>query len=122
MLSRTPLFQVYLRLRPPIQPKLAEQKTDPWLIVEPADASAEDTTKVCPTRITLQPPSGSNRLYKEEFSFAKVFEENASQLDVLEETGTVEMLRSVLQTGRDGLVVTLGVTGSGKVDTRCSFW
>jgi hypothetical protein len=36
-------------------------------------------------------------------------------LDVFEETGAINAVRSLIQEGRDGLLATLGVTGSGKV-------
>lgn len=113
--SKDPLFQVYLRLRPPIQPQLAKQKSDPWLIVEPTTTPVEENTKSFPSHVTLQTPRDSNRRWIEQFSFTKVFEEVASQLDVFEETGSIDILKSVLQTGKDGLIATLGVTGSGKV-------
>ncbi|KAJ9629111.1 hypothetical protein H2204_009051 [Knufia peltigerae] len=115
--SKDPLFQVYLRLRPPIQPQLAKQKSDPWLIVEPTTTPVEENTKSFPSHVTLQTPRDSNRRWIEQFSFTKVFEEVASQLDVFEETGSIDILKSVLQTGKDGLIATLGVTGSGKSHT-----
>ena len=51
----------------------------------------------------------------EKFAFTKVFEEEASQLDIFRETGVVPLVEGVLGEGRDGLLATLGVTGSGKV-------
>lgn len=112
------LFQVYLRLRPPIsshpdgQPPQAER----YLIPERRESSeiVEGIT-AAPTHITLQPPNDSRKRTVERFGFTKVFEEDASQLDVFQDTGMESLLKGVLQEGRDGLVATLGVTGSGKV-------
>lgn len=67
------------------------------------------------THITLQPPADSRKRAVERFGFTKVFEENASQLDVFRDTGLEETIKGVMLEGRDGLVATLGVTGSGKV-------
>ncbi|KAL2436560.1 Kinesin-like motor protein 9 [Exophiala dermatitidis] len=120
---QTSLFQVYLRLRPPIQPQVPKQKAEkaePWLIVEPASpaaTSSENEVKTFPTHITLQPPNDSRKRAIERFGFTKIFQEDATQLDVFQETGTADAVQSVLQTGRDGLVATLGVTGSGKSHT-----
>ena len=120
MSASTSLFQVYLRLRPPIQAS-SKDRTDPWLIVEPP-ASAETGEEVAnsetmrhPTHITLQPPNESRKRAIERFGFTKIFREDAGQLEVFEEIQVVENVKNVLQTGRDGLIATLGVTGSGKV-------
>ena len=113
------LFQVYLRLRPPHQISSTKATQDPWLLVEPPAEHHEDAKDDVPTHITLQPPNDSRKRAVERFGFTKVFQENASQLDLFEGAGTVEILESVLKKGRDGLVATLGVTGSGKV---CSEW
>lgn len=117
MPAQTSLFQVYLRLRPPIQ--VAKDKTDSWLIVEPPPSTADardDSASSFPKHITLQPPNDSRKRAIERFGFTKIFQEHATQLDVFEETGTADTIKTVLQSGRDGLVATLGVTGSGKVD------
>jgi hypothetical protein len=54
----------------------------------------------------------------EKFAFTRVFEEESSQLDLFRGTGAVPLLEGVLGAGihggRDGLLATLGVTGSGK--------
>jgi Tfp pilus assembly pilus retraction ATPase PilT len=63
----------------------------------------------------LQPPNDSRKRAIERFGFTKIFREEARQLDIFDETGAADTIKSVLQTGRDGLVATLGVTGSGKV-------
>ncbi|ETN38019.1 uncharacterized protein HMPREF1541_07642 [Cyphellophora europaea CBS 101466] len=122
MSASTSLFQVYLRLRPPIQAS-SKDRTDPWLIVEPP-ASAETGEEVAnsetmrhPTHITLQPPNESRKRAIERFGFTKIFREDAGQLEVFEEIQVVENVKNVLQTGRDGLIATLGVTGSGKSHT-----
>lgn len=112
---QTSLFQVYLRLRPPMAPKPNE--SDRFLNVELPDVSQEETEIVSlgPTHITLQPPNDTRRRAVERFGFTKVFEETASQLDVFHDTGMEPIIRGVLKENRDGLVATLGVTGSGKV-------
>ena len=68
------------------------------------------------THITLQPPNDSRKRAIERFGFTKIFGEEAGQLEVFDEVGTIENIRGVLQNGRDGLIATLGVTGSGKVE------
>lgn len=98
------------------------QPSEPWLIVEPPTLNEEipeEPTKLSSTHITLQPPNDSRKRAVERFGFTKVFPEDASQLDLFEETGAVENIRGVLNNGRDGLIATLGVTGSGKVGIRC---
>lgn len=114
------LFQVYLRLRPPIAQKHDENER--FLTVESPETSQNDGEIVAPvpTHITLQPPSDSRKRAIEKFGFTKVFEENASQLDVFHDTGMESLVRGVLKENRDGLVATLGVTGSGKVGIPCS--
>lgn len=115
MAPQTSLFQVYLRLRPPMQ----RQYDDSWLIVEPPSSSSEgkesDNASQHSTHITLQPPNDSRKRAIERFGFTKIFREEASQLELFNESGTNECIKSVLHGGRDGLVATLGVTGSGKV-------
>lgn len=89
------------------------------MTVEPESPRPEDneTRKSSngPTHITLHPPADSRKRAVEKFGFTKVFEEDASQLDLFKETGMVSIINGVLGEGRDGLVATLGVTGSGKV-------
>jgi hypothetical protein len=113
------LFQVYLRLRPPpasnnLYPALPTGER--FLIVEQAKEDEQDSA---PTHITLNPPNDNRRRAVEKFAFTKVFEESASQLDVFEGTGVIPLIEGVLGPnggeGRDGLLATLGVTGSGKV-------
>lgn len=116
MPSRTSLFQVYLRLRPPMQQNIAEQPAEPWLLVEqPSQQPEADSTKSYATHITLQPPNDSRKRAIERFGFTKIFNEGASQVEVFDEIGALENIHNVLKTGRDGLIATLGVTGSGKV-------
>ncbi|CAG8124707.1 unnamed protein product [Penicillium salamii] len=114
---QTSLFQVFLRLRPPMSQKSDESGR--FLNVEPPEASLEDTEIVSPgsTHITLQPPNDTRKRAVERFGFTKVFEEAASQLDVFHDTGMEPIIRGVLKENRDGLVATLGVTGSGKSHT-----
>lgn len=119
--SPSSLFQVYLRLRPPPSPlvQLTQQSLYPllapperYLTVEPPAQEAQDSM---PTHITLNPPSDSRKRAIEKFAFTKVFEEQAEQIDIFRGTGIVPLIEGVLGEGRDGLMATLGVTGSGKV-------
>ena len=105
----TALFDVYLRLRPS---SAVDQER--FLDVEHLDGYA-------PTHITIKPPSNDVRKRAiEKFAFTRVFEEQAGQRELLERTGALNLVEGVLgakgREGRDGLVATLGVTGSGKVD------
>jgi Kinesin motor domain len=119
--SQTSLFQVYLRLRPPITKEEAAHahRGERYLNVEPAepteDHDGSQTQPPCPTHITLQPPNDSRKRAVEKFAFTRVFEEESKQLEVFENTGMPALIQGVLKEGRDGLVATLGVTGSGKV-------
>ena len=115
--GQTSLFQVYLRLRPPIEQQY-EAKSESYLTVEtpgspPARDGEQDTARVFPTHIAVQAPYDSRK--REKFAFTKVFEKEATQLEIFEETGIVSLMEGVLKEGRDGLIATLGVTGSGKV-------
>ncbi|KKA23606.1 Kinesin family protein, partial [Rasamsonia emersonii CBS 393.64] len=121
--NQTSLFQVYLRLRPPITKQEASnaQLGERFLNVEPptpveGNQNSHDTTSH-PTHITLQPPNDSRKRAVEKFAFTRVFKEDAKQLDVFENTGMPSLINGVLNEGRDGLVATLGVTGSGKSHT-----
>lgn len=120
MAASTSLFQVYLRLRPPMQASSKESK-EPWLLVErpcPTEESKEECLTAMTshaTHITLQPPNESRKRAIERFGFTKIFSEDASQLEVFEEIKVADKVKSLLHTGRDGLIATLGVTGSGKV-------
>lgn len=116
----TTLFQVYLRLRPPPSPlvQLTPQSLYPllpaperYLTVEPAPLTQDGMS----THITVHAPSESRKRAVEKFAFTKVFEESAEQIDIFRGAGVVEVVEGLLGEGRDGLVATLGVTGSGKV-------
>jgi hypothetical protein len=124
--SSTSFFQVYLRLRPPppvpsttyttpqsLYPTLPT--TERYLTVE----ALEESENGMPTHITITPPVESRRRAVEKFAFTKVFEEEATQLDIFKGTGVIPLIEDVLgpdgRDGRDGLIATLGVTGSGKV-------
>jgi hypothetical protein len=102
------LFEVFLRLRP------SDVARERFLTVERA------TINPVPTHITIKPPSDDKRKRAvERFGFTRVFEEDAGQLDLFRDAGAVSMIEGVLgargREGRDGLLATLGVTGSGKV-------
>lgn len=120
MPAQSSLFQVYLRLRPALPNQIPIQDSEPWLIVEPPSATTpSDHAQPCaPTHVTLQPPSDSRKRAVEKFGFTKVFQEDATQLDIFESTGTTQLVKNAICDGRDGLVATLGVTGSGKVNNQ----
>ncbi|KAL3438315.1 P-loop containing nucleoside triphosphate hydrolase protein [Aspergillus tetrazonus] len=121
MASNSPssLFQVYLRLRPPISQQ--DDQPERCLTVEKSNTSHSkndvSSSVSVPTHITLQPPSDARKRGVERFGFTQVFDEWASQLNVFEDTGLQSLIRGVLLEQRDGLVATLGVTGSGKSHT-----
>lgn len=121
MAPQTSLFQVYLRLRPPTENQPPKDPSEQWLIVEPpVQTPANGENSAIPsisTHVTLQPPNDSRKRAVERFNFTKIFQEEATQLDVFEETGAINALRGLIEEGRDGLLATLGVTGSGKVTT-----
>jgi hypothetical protein len=101
------LFNVFLRLRP-------SHSANPRFL------TVEDGAGTHPTHITIKPPTSDNRKRAiERFAFTRVFEENAQQKELFHSTGVVPMIEGVLGApgyhGRDGLLATLGVTGSGKV-------
>ncbi|KAJ6166872.1 hypothetical protein N7470_002319 [Penicillium chermesinum] len=97
---------------------MPQDEPERFLTVEPPEPTqADEIVAPVPTHITLQPPSDSRKRAVEKFGFTKVFEEGASQLDVFHDTGIESLVRGVLTEGRDGLVATLGVTGSGKSHT-----
>lgn len=108
----TSLFQVFLRLRPPPPSSAPPGPTDRFLSVERAEPDDP------PSHITLTPPADRRRA-TEKFAFTRVFEEEASQLDVFHCAGVAGLVEGVVAPvggwGTDGLVATLGVTGSGKV-------
>ncbi|KAL2863665.1 kinesin family protein [Aspergillus lucknowensis] len=114
------LFQVYLRLRPPISQQ-QDDHTERCLNVEEPEAPQacqdEPGSEPAPTHITLQPPSDVRKRGVEKFGFTRVFDESASQLNVFQDTNVPALVKGVLQEQRDGLVATLGVTGSGKSHT-----
>ncbi|KAE8350644.1 P-loop containing nucleoside triphosphate hydrolase protein [Aspergillus coremiiformis] len=118
--SQTSLFQVYLRLRPPISQQ--DDQSERCLTVESPEfqdvaGNNKDTPAPAATHIILQPPTDGRKRAVEKFGFTKVLEESASQLNVFEDTGLDSIIKGVLLEGRDGLVATLGVTGSGKSHT-----
>ncbi|KAK5001182.1 hypothetical protein LTR66_000059 [Elasticomyces elasticus] len=106
----TSLFDVYLRLRP--SPVVDAQR---FLEVEASESHA-------PTHITIRPPASDHRKRAvEKFAFTRVFQEDAAQLELFRGTGIIPLIEGVLgaegREGRNGLLATLGVTGSGKSHT-----
>ncbi|KAI7153197.1 P-loop containing nucleoside triphosphate hydrolase protein [Hortaea werneckii] len=107
------LFDVYLRLRPSASAAGKERFLD-----------VEETRHAhqLPTHITIKPPADDKRKRAiEKFGFTRVFEERCGQRELLENIGILPILEGVLgqpgREGRDGLLATLGVTGSGKSHT-----
>ncbi|KAI6904322.1 P-loop containing nucleoside triphosphate hydrolase protein [Hortaea werneckii] len=107
------LFDVYLRLRPSASAAGKERFLD-----------VEETRHAhqLPTHITIKPPADDKRKRAvERFGFTRVFEERCGQRELLESIGILPILEGVLgqpgREGRDGLLATLGVTGSGKSHT-----
>ncbi len=111
------LFEVYLRLRPPPS---GGATTERILTVEPPETNAEkeQREKSGASHITLNPPTDRRRAI-EKFAFTRVFEEEASQLDVFHRAEVLPLVEGVVAPnggeGTDAMVATLGVTGSGKV-------
>ncbi|KAI1334960.1 kinesin [Xylariaceae sp. FL0016] len=109
--SHANLFQVYLRLRPA---QASNANIDRSLLVEEPEVDCP------PTHITLNPPNDRRRAI-ERFAFTRVFEEDAAQLDIFQGTKVLPLVEGVLAPhggdGTDGLLATLGVTGSGKTHT-----
>ncbi|EWC47222.1 hypothetical protein DRE_03341 [Drechslerella stenobrocha 248] len=110
-------FQVYLRLRPPHAHQLPTAD-DPFLTVLPPSptASDEDIEKGIKSQVTIHPPSHHRSQKIETFSFTEVLEQSYGQADVFGRT-VAPILTGVLKDGRDGMLATLGVTGSGKTHT-----
>jgi hypothetical protein len=110
------LFEVYLRLRPPPESHQLYPTLTPAERFLTVEESSEDSA---PTHIKLNPPNDHRRRAVERFGFTQVFEEEGSQLDVFNGTGVLSLVEGVVGAsrsgGRDGLLATLGVTGSGKV-------
>ncbi|KAK3709842.1 hypothetical protein LTR37_010670 [Vermiconidia calcicola] len=106
----TALFDVYLRLRP------STADRERFLDVEQLEQG------YAPTHITIRPPVGDHRKRAvERFAFTRVFEESSDQRELFESIGAINLVEGVLggkgREGRDGLLATLGVTGSGKSHT-----
>lgn len=79
-------------------------------------ASDEDIEYGTKTQVTIHPPSNHRSQKIETFSFTEVFEETCGQADVFGRI-VAPILDGVLKDGRDGMLATLGVTGSGKTHT-----
>ncbi|GMF69141.1 unnamed protein product [Aspergillus oryzae] len=96
--SQSSLFQVYLRLRPPISQQ--DDQAERCLTVEYPESQDvvehdQGTPALAATHIILQPPSDARKRAVEKFGFTKVFEESASQLTVFEDTGLDSIIRGV---------------------------
>ncbi len=95
-------FQVFLRLRPSsLQSSIS--------------ATRFLSTSAGQSHVYVTPPE-RNRRAIEKFAFTTIFDENSTQLDVFQET-VLPLVQDVVK-GRDGMLATLGVTGSGKVCIR----
>ncbi|EPS40012.1 hypothetical protein H072_6191 [Dactylellina haptotyla CBS 200.50] len=108
-------FQVFLRLRPPHSNSILDE---PFLTVLPPSltASDDDIETGTKTQVTIHPPSHHRSQKIETFSFTEVIDESCGQGDVFGRI-VAPILTPVLQDGRDGMLATLGVTGSGKTHT-----
>ena len=107
------VFEVYLRLRPH-----STIGAEQFIHIDEPTASSK-------TSITIKPPENDHRKRPvERFCFTQVLEEQASQVEVFNQTNILPLVEGVLaphgRHGRDGLLATLGVTGSGKVQARCN--
>ncbi|RKF80876.1 Kinesin-like motor protein 9 [Golovinomyces cichoracearum] len=117
--TQSALFQVFLRLRPP-HSTLVPNKclSSPERILSVEEPSSPSTS---PSYVTLIPPNDNRRRAVEKFAFTHIFKEEANQLDVFHGTGVLPLIEGALgineHEGRDGLLATLGVTGSGKTHT-----
>jgi len=109
----TALFEVFLRLRP------SETLVDRFLEVE-------EVENAHPSHVIIRPPANdSRRRFIDKYEFARVFTENTSQLEVFQATGLLSVIEGVIDTknnhGKDGMLATLGVTGSGKVGLNITY-
>lgn len=94
------LFQVFLRLRPPHSSSQGVQ----FLSTIPGQS-----------HVYVTPPEKNRFRVIEKFSFTEIFGPESTQRDIFE--GTVLPLLQDTVKGRDTLLATLGVTGSGKTHT-----
>ncbi|CAD6506358.1 BgTH12-07284 [Blumeria graminis f. sp. triticale] len=112
--TQSALFQVYLRLRPPLSPT-SPGYTERFLTVQEPEGDGLST------QITLNPPNDNRRRAVEKFVFTDIFDEDSSQLDIFHGTQLISLVEGTLGAdggdGRDGLLATLGVSGSGKSHT-----
>ncbi|KAK6356660.1 hypothetical protein TWF718_001000 [Orbilia javanica] len=111
-------FQVFLRLRPPYHQSPTSPNEGRFLTVLPPipTDSDEDIEHETRTQVTLHPPPNHRSQKIDTFSFTEVFDETCGQAEIFGRT-VVPILDGVLRDGRDGMLATLGVTGSGKTHT-----
>jgi hypothetical protein len=95
-------FQVFLRLRP----SNPHSSISDFRFISAANGQCH---------IFVTPPERTRTRAIDRYSFTKVFDETSQQLDVFK--GTVLPLVEGAIKGRDGMLATLGVTGSGKTHT-----
>lgn len=103
--SSSHLFDVYLRLRPATASTVGEA---PFLKYTPGEPHIH-----CIPQASFPQRKRSKGI--EKFSFTHIFDESSTQRDVFTEV-TVPLLAETVK-GRDGMLATLGVTGSGKTHT-----
>ncbi|KAF8243348.1 P-loop containing nucleoside triphosphate hydrolase protein [Wilcoxina mikolae CBS 423.85] len=95
-------FQVFLRLRPSSpQSSISDFR---FLSTAPGQCN-----------IYVTPPERTRARTVDRYSFTKVFDETSQQLDVFKDT-ILQLVQDAIK-GRDGMLATLGVTGSGKTHT-----
>ncbi|KAI5785975.1 P-loop containing nucleoside triphosphate hydrolase protein [Pyronema domesticum] len=125
--KRTPetrdYFQIYLRLRP----STATNPRDKEFLTVCSSTDAENNgggngnenggnngNRINVTSILCTPPTGA-RGRADKYTFTSVFPSSAQQMEVFT-TAVAPLVQDALH-GRDGMLATLGVTGSGKSHT-----
>ena len=113
--SSNSLFDVYLRLRPP-----HAQSKEPFV-------ELDEETDGWHSHITIKPPASDTRKRAiEKFGFTRVFVESTPQAEIFHGISLLPQLEGLLapdgKPARDGLLATLGVTGSGKVGSQVVFY
>ncbi|KAI5813865.1 P-loop containing nucleoside triphosphate hydrolase protein [Pyronema omphalodes] len=108
--KRTPetrdYFQIYLRLRP----STATNPRDKEFLTN----GGNNFNRINATSILCTPPTGA-RGKADKYTFTSVFPSSAGQMEVFT-TAVAPLVQDALH-GRDGMLATLGVTGSGKSHT-----
>lgn len=102
-------FRVFLRLRPASVQSSISPSRFLHLTADPLNSSE------IPRSIHVTPPATSKTRPLEKFTFQRVFDEHTPQLDIFRET-VLPLIQDAVM-GKDAMLATLGVTGSGKTHT-----